>query len=459
MRLRRKLRFQFSLLVFLILILSLLSIFFAFSQYREEEFYDRLFRKAKTAAVLLLEVEEVNTQLLKKIEDNSTTNLPNQNILIFNSKSKLIFNSKGNSWNITDSLLRLIRHDRVKKFKMDNFDAVGYYYKGDHDSIVVIILAEDVYGVVFLARLKAILLSVFFLSIVVIILSGKIYVDKTLDPINKLIQRIDAIGITNLSERLEEGNRTDEISKLARAFNLMLERLEAAFHSQKIFVSNASHELRTPLTVISGQLEVLLLKARTNHEYEAAITSTLHDILGLIRMSNRLLMLAHASSDFSEIKFTILRVDDAIWLARQELKKLYPAYNINVQFSENICEDKHFKISGNEMLMTSALSNLMENGCKYSKNHSVDVHLENQENNIVIRFTDQGIGVRNEEISYLFEPFFRGSNTTNIRGKGIGLSIVSKVIALHKGTVTIRSEFGKGSEFTVTIPLIIQETA
>lgn len=453
MILRRKLMIQFSVIVFTILILSLVSIYFAFSHFRQEGFYDLLFRKAKSAAKML-DLEEVDPDLLKKLKAASPSTLPSENILFFDRKGKLIFYNKRKDWKIPSRLFKQVPVQEKIKFKIDNYSAMGIFHSGTYGELVIIILAEDSYGKAVLAKLRTILSTVFILSIIVILVAGKIYVDRSLLPINNLIRKINSMEVTTLGERLDTGNRTDEIARLAIAFNQMLDRLQSAFSSQKLFIANASHELRTPLTFISGQLEVLLMKARSVDEYKNAVSSTHEDVLKLIHMANRLLILAHAGSDFSEIKFSNIRVDDMLWAARQELKDIYPGANINVRFSERITDDKQIEINGNEMLLTSAFLNLMENGCKYSKSNSVDVFLDNDANNIIVKFRDNGIGIQKDEISHLFEPFYRGTNAANVKGKGIGLSIVSKVISLHQGSVSIHSEPGKGSEFTVIIPFI-----
>jgi signal transduction histidine kinase len=121
-----------------------------------------------------------------------------------------------------------------------------------------------------------------------------------------------------------EGTENDEISKLAHTFNNMLERLETAFKMQKNFIANASHELRTPLTTITGQLEVALMNVRTNTEYENIMYSVLEDIKNLNTASNRLLLLAQASSETSEIDFRPVRIDDVVWQGVAELRKRNP---------------------------------------------------------------------------------------------------------------------------------------
>jgi signal transduction histidine kinase len=430
----------------------------AFSIFRHEQFYDLLHRKAKTAAVLLTELEEVTTSLLKKLKDNSASTLSSENILLYDLHHKLIFNNNSTDWPISEEFLNRIQNEKYFKFSMKKYSGLGIFHEGEKDKIIAVILAQDSYGDSVMSRLKAILITVLIISVIVIVIAGRIYVDKTLQPINNLIEKVNSIGANNLSERIDCGNRTDEIAKLSKAFNSMLNRMEAAFQSQKLFIANASHELRTPLTIISGQLDVLLLKARSIEEYKHGISNAYKDILSLIRMANRLLVLAHASSDFTEIRYSTFRIDDAIWAARQELKDINPEAIVNVNFSDEIQEDRQIKIVGNEMLLGTAFLNLMENGCKYSANKTVTVVLETNNNEVVVRFLDQGIGIKTDEISHLFEPFYRGTNTGGAKGKGIGLSIVSKVIKLHQGNVKINSNPGKGSEFIVSLPLFRNDT-
>ncbi len=453
MILRRRLRFQFNLLVFTILAISLFSIYIAFSFFKQEQFYDLLYRKVKTAAVILTELDEVDTTLFRKLKNYSASTLESENILVYDLQHKLIFHNNSANWPVDEAFLKKIEKENLIKLSVGKYYGLGLYYKGNKGNLIGVIFAEDTFGNKIMMRLRAILITVLLISLLVIVLAGRFYVDKSLRPINNLIDKINSIGESNLSERIETGNRSDEIAQLAKAFNSMLNRMEAAFQSQKLFIANASHELRTPLTIISGQLDVLRLKARTVDEYKQTVSNIHQDITILIRTANRLLTLAHASSGFSEVRQAPLRVDEVIWTAREELKVIYPEAVVNVNFSDNIHDDKQIIITGNEMLLVSAFLNLLENGCKYSKRKIVNVFLETHDNYIALKFVDHGIGIKKEEISHLFEPFYRGSNTIGIKGQGIGLSIVSKVISLHNGQVTINSTPGKGSEFIVTLPL------
>src|SRR5665811_396117 len=139
----------------------------------------------------------------------------------------------------------------------------------------------------------------------------------------------DSISITSLNLRVFEGNGKDEIGKLAKTFNNMLERLETSFSMQKNFIANASHELRTPLTSINGQLEVLMMKDRSADEYKIALGSVLEDIKSLIDLSNRLLLIARTSAEGPSFYSNKIRIDEILWQAKEEIKRFNTGYHIN----------------------------------------------------------------------------------------------------------------------------------
>ena len=125
-----------------------------------------------------------------------------------------------------------------------------------------------------------------------------------------------------MSQRLNEGNGKDELSKLAQTFNRMLSRLEAAFLAQKNFIANASHELKTPFTVMAGEIEVTLLHSRDNQYYLKILRSVLEGIKRFNKLSTQLLLLAQTSADLPQKRFNPVRVDDFLWEAKKELERL-----------------------------------------------------------------------------------------------------------------------------------------
>ena len=457
MEIRKKITYQFIGIVAIILLLSSIAIYISFSKSRKEEFYNRLASKAKQVAQMLMEIDEIDARLLRKIEENNPLNLANEKIIIFDYRNEKIYS------NDIDSVLIISKNfvDEVRlkgdiRFAQKPYEVLGYFYTGHYDRIVVFIAATDIFGFYKLKSLQFILLVVFVISLVAVYFSGKIFAFRALQPISNIISQVDGISVSNLNERVNEGNGKDEIARLAGTFNKMLQRLETAFKIQKNFIANASHELRTPLTVITGQLEVILFKDRNPDEYKNTLISVLDEIKNLNHISNRLLLLAQTSSDMAEINFSSFRIDDALWQARNEILKRNKNFRIDINFKQSINEEMKLVVYGNELLIKTAFSNLMDNACKYSGNNKVNIILDSIEGTLKIKFIDEGIGIPPEELKMIFQPFYRSKRVTNIKGHGIGLSLVEKIISLHKGNVDVDSETGKGSTFTVTVPLYVE---
>lgn len=455
MEIRKKIALLFIALVALIILISSIAIYISFSETRKEEFFDRLSSKAKLVAQMLIDIDEIDRGLLRKIERNNPLALPMEKIKIFDSANDLIYISDtANSIDYPLDLINEVRSENEIRFKKNNFEIVGHYYSGQNDKIVVFVAARDIFGLQKLQRLGIILIIVFFSSLVIVSITGRIFSDRALKPISNLINEIDGIETSNLGIEINEGNGKDEISKLAKTFNNFLKRLERSVNMQRDFIANASHELRTPLTVMSGQLEVLLLKEREVDEYQKTLYSILEEIKNLTNISNRLLILAKASSEFSRQSYTRCRVDELVWKSRQELLSTNTHYNIEISFSDEVDSDDKLMVFGNEQLLKTAFYNLMDNACKYSDPHSVHIKIGSKENKYIkIFFSDKGIGIADTELKNIFQPFYRSNEVIEIKGHGIGLSLVEKIVAIHNGTIQVSSKHGEGSIFTIILPL------
>jgi signal transduction histidine kinase len=274
---------------------------------------------------------------------------------------------------------------------------------------------------------------------------------QALKPVSEIMTQVSAISGSNLDARISEGNGKDELSRLAMTFNKMLDRIEAGINTQKSFITNASHELRTPLTAITLQLDVILMNARSNEEYRNTLLSVLADMRNLNLIANRLLLLAQASSEINESSFIQLRIDDLLWQARKEIIRRDPGYRISVSFSESIDNDRKLIVRGSELLLKTAVGNLMENSCKYSGNQTSEIFLDSIGDNLCIRFSDTGIGIPTEDLDNIFQPFYRARNAISYKGHGIGLSLAQTIIHQHRGTIEVHSELNSGTVFQICL--------
>ena len=457
MEIRKKLTSQFVGLVAVILLFSLVAIYISFSQARKEEFYDRLGRKATLVAQMLIDIDEINTELLRRIEKNNPLNLANEKIVIFNYQDEKIYSTDEDDFLIiTEEQIQQVRLQKEIRFKQGPYEIVGQFYTGEYDRIVIFAAATDIFGINKLQRLRTIMLIVFVLSLLFVYMAGHMFAIRALKPISTIVSQVNGIEASNLHARLDEGNKKDEIAHLAKTFNKMLSRLEIAFGIQKNFIANASHELRTPLTVITGQIEVVLMKARTKEEYRDTLQLVLDEIKNLNALSNKLLLLAQTSVDKGDLNFMPVRIDDVLWKCQKELLNRDENYSVDIVFGDGIDDESKMIVFGNEILLKTAIINLMDNSCKYSSNNNSGVSLDATNGFLTLKFTDTGIGISEKEMKMIFQPFYRSKNVLNSSGHGIGLSLVEKIISLHNGTISVESRIGKGTSFILQIPVYQQ---
>lgn len=453
MNIRTRLTVAFFSIVIVVLTSITISIYFFSANYREQDFYRRLQNRAINTAKVLREVREVNADLLRRMERNNPASLVNQDIVIFNYKNEELYNSEGSFVPVSPQLIETIKQEKEIRYRQGEFEVLGFIFSDQQDQFVVIAAAVDVYGLDALHNLRNILIITFCVSLIFVSILGWLFAGRALRPISRIVREVSTISEENLSRRLDEGNKHDELGKLAKTFNSMLARLQNAFTSQRNFIANASHEIKTPITVMSGEIEVSLLQDRDKEYYRQVLRSVLQSLKGLNKVTHQLLLLAHTSAGQPGSNFKNLRIDDAVWEMKEELMKAFPEYTIDVNFDLQVIPES-LQIQGDEHLINVALLNLMDNGCKYSDNKHVIVHILTSEPGfITLRFTNQNVGIPPDQVDKIFEPFYRGRNNKKTPGFGIGLSLVSRIVELHKGRIAVESIRHESVTFTVHFPV------
>jgi signal transduction histidine kinase len=454
MEIRKRISLQFTVIVAVIQVILSMAIYVSFAKSREEDLYSKLEAKAKGVGQMLIDIVEIDAVLLEKIERNNPLSLPFERIIIYNYQNKVLFsNDEHQEIIISPSLIDQVRLSNRVRSRIGKYEVLGKFYTNPNERIVVFVAAIDSNGFKKLVILRWILTIVFVIGLVMVYFAGRIFAGRAVQPILKVMSQVDSIGVSNLNARLDEGPSKDEIARLSATFNKLLDRLETSFKMQKSFIANASHEMNTPLTVITGQLEVVLMKARTNEEYAETINKVLAEIRNLNLLSIKLLMLAQASTELSSINFSLLRIDDLLWQVRTDLLTRSPEFSVNIDMHEEFDDAADLTISGNELLLKTAITNIIENGCKYSNNHKVEIDMTKVDEALVIHFIDEGMGIPENEMDMIFQPFYRSKTVKSHEGHGIGLSLVEKIVSLHRGIISVTSKVGKGSDFMIQLPL------
>lgn len=333
-----------------------------------------------------------------------------------------------------------------------NIFYLGHLYKDKQGRYLIIISARNEFINLYLGNLRNIIIISILASLLISALAGLWFSNLILNPIRVITQKMRNISATQMHLRLTSGTGRDEIAKLADTFNNMLDRLESTFETQKNFISNASHELNTPLTAIIGESEYALSKPRTEKEYAVSLDIILKEAERLRKITNSLLQLAQTGFNGKNQEFEKLRVDEVIFNIKEIVDNIIPDNKVYVNLNLMPEDEKKLLVKANLQLLEIALANIILNGCKYSMNQPVSVTIAAAHKKVIIIVEDHGIGIPREEIAYIYEPFFRASNTSSFNGYGIGLPLARNIIRMHSGELEVTSEENVGTKIKITFP-------
>jgi signal transduction histidine kinase len=442
MNIKIRLSFQFTLIVTgILLFFSVLAYYFSYSS-QLSKFRENLLDSAKNTAILLINVAEVDSLLLKKIHQ-STISREREEIALTDSALSLVYNN--NIQYLSDEEMRSnYTNDNINYFSIADKDGVCYRHIFDNHIYYVFVMAFDKSRPENLSELRKILLWSILFSVWLSVLLSYFFSRKAIKPISDIIKSVKEINSLRLGNRLNEGDRKDEIDQLSITFNEMLSNLEVAFKNQEDFVSNASHELRTPLTVMIGESDYLLTREQKKEDYINHISGLVRDLRKLNELLNSLLELAQINRD-KNISLSSVRIDEIVFSAIQQIKTKYQGRKIipKILYPEN---GNDLLIKGNAGLLEIAIKNLLDNACKFSNEDvNVDFLITDQLINIII--SDKGVGIPSDEIISIYNPFKRASNAKYIGGFGIGLSLVVKILELHNATINVYSTEHQGTRF------------
>lgn len=453
MSLRKQITVRFLLVVSSILLIALLSIYFFTAYFLNKNFYQRLNNRAETVVGWLAQTVEnkEDIKLLKQLLETRKDEMPEEEIVIYNLQNEKIFAfNNENIKKIDPTILSEIRLNFQKEFTVNGLDAVGVLYKTTEQRFMVIALARNEHGQEFLKLMRWLMFCIIVISVVVITIIGWFFSRITIEPIIKIGDELNHIFPQNLNHRLKSYKNDNEIGHLSININQLLDRVEEGINLQQMFIANVSHELQNPLTRISSQLEVSLLNDRNNSEYKNTIKSVLEDTSNLIDLTQNLLRLSRSNTESKMILIDKVRIDEVLWEVKNALSKSNPNYNVDINFIALPEDPEHLCIVGSHALLHTAILNIVENACKFSADSHAYINLEVSPKTKTIIIKDNGKGIRNEELKNIFLPFYRSEKTTDIKGYGIGLSLVDRIVKIHNGSMEVSSIINKGTVFNVT---------
>ncbi len=454
MQIRTRLTLLYVLNAAGILAAVLLAAYGIYKTRTEEAFYQGLASKLDmTVQTALRDPSTLKVLPPTWIDPEGEDTLPyRDNISLFNTSYERVFSMHPDMVPVSVKVLQDIYTDQQIRFRHYNLRGIGRLVAPASSSAYAVVV-EGYCDPTGLNDLGKVLIISFLGGLALIALSGWYFAGQALAPVLRMVNEVQSLEPTDLSRRVETGANQDELTHLAETFNGLLDRVEHAFRMQRLFLANVSHELKNPLTVIRTQLDVALQREREPAAYQRLLTSLLDDVNAMGEVEENLLQLARIQNGPAEIPFTAVRLDEVLWQTKDLVQKRHPLYKAGITFAAMPDSDDALWVRANEALLRTALLNLVDNGCKYSPDHSAQVwacfHTDGA-HEVEVRNT--GSGIPAEELPLLFEPFFRSPRHLKLGGSGIGLTLVKSILALHDIVLTVRSSSEGGTVFRLVFP-------
>jgi signal transduction histidine kinase len=417
--------------------------------YSKDDFYKLLETKIDT---ILKDKIKANPDIEEGLVRHTEEEFPNEKNYFFYLQNKKDFNKESALTHLPTDFFEKIKNNKRADFFNKNEYTKGKVITIDGKDYLVVISAENYQLFNQKINLNKILWTSLLVALIMAI-NAFFLRHLVFRPITEITEKVKQINFENLHLRLERKGEKDELDELSKTFNNLLNRIETSFNTQNNFISNASHELRTPLTAIIGEADVNLTKIRTTEEYIETIKVILEEAENLDKKTQALLFLAQTGFNGKNIKFDKVRMDQLLWDVKLTTEKINPKSRIVIDMSTLPENPLKLKVNGNNQLLHLAMSNIILNACKYSKYEPVNISLGSTDSQILVVVKDSGIGIPEKEMDYIYDPFFRASNTQNFEGFGVGLPLTRNIIKMHGGELLVSSIQNVGTTVRIKLPI------
>lgn len=303
-----------------------------------------------------------------------------------------------------------------------------------------------------LKNLAKLLVGLDVLGILIALFVGRFVSRKVLTPIKTMNELAREIAFEKMSGRIPLRTADDELNELAKTLNEMLDRLQGGIKKQQKFVSDASHELRTPAAVIKGYIEMLERYGMDDKELvNESIEAIRSEAKNMQDLLEKLLFLSRTDQKRQRLNKKILDLDDIVGDVMSKMRTVVKTHKVE------LVSNPPAKIFGDETTILQMIRIFLDNAVKYTPaGGSISVESKIVGDKILLSISDSGIGIAPENRQKIFDRFFRIDSedlVSEVNGSGLGLSIAKWIADSHDITIDVDSALGKGTTFTLNIPL------
>lgn len=330
-----------------------------------------------------------------------------------------------------------------------NYDNIYYYlckYKIGTQEIYI-----NTYRVIDTER--SIFIESSFLLLICIFIYGSliflVIIEILIKPIQLLANAQINVGKGDFSIQVAETSH-DEIGKLSKGFNEMVNKLAEHEISRQRFISDVSHEFRTPLTIIQGFAKIIKDESLSAEDYRKYGNIILHSSDRLSVLAQDMQLLTAIESNYYKIAPLKYSLSDQLEIVVQSFENKALEKNLKIKL---FYDKRGLKIIGDKYRLEQVWFNLLSNAIKYSSEGIIEIHAVRDKKTITVTFIDNGIGMSQDELLHIYDRFYRVDESRSIEGSGLGMSIVKSILDVHKGFIDIKSVKGKGTTISVQFNL------
>lgn len=446
--------------IVIIIIVTLLTVVIS-KFYFDKKFGDYIMIKNQnTVQNILMELSEQysdNEWNYKNIEKITYNSLDKGIIVaLYDKEDKEIMNIEKNSKDKCNRIMNFIKSSMEGKYGSTTSQFEPVYYPLIKSGEKIGEVRVKFYGpifymqneLVFLDIVNKIILGIGVLLILASTIMGFIISRSITRPINKLMTKAKYISKGEYDKKIEINTDILEINDLINSINNLSQSIKEQENIRKRLTGDISHELKTPLTNIQSHLEAMI--DGIWEPTEERLISVKEEAERLSSLVSDMQKLNKYDESSIKLKKDNVNISDIICFVIFQFSNLAKSKNIKIEY-----EKKNINLYCDKDKITQALVNILSNAIRYSNEGStIFIEEKLKDNKVIISIEDQGIGISEEDLKYVFERFYRAdkSRTRATGGTGIGLTIVKSIVSSHGGEVKLESKLGEGSKFTIILP-------